>query len=159
MRPSQPVTIALLATALNLTGCSALRPATYPTKVYQPIHEASLAGDVTKLTGLLQADPSLVNLRGWGGDTPLHLAAIHDHPNAVQLLLEKGAVVDARDDQGVTPLHLAAQFGFVDVAGLLLAHGAPVNALDADHRTPLARAKLHHHAVMVDWLRQHGGQE
>jgi 26S proteasome non-ATPase regulatory subunit 10 len=158
MRPRQELAIALLAVALTLNGGCALRPATYPTGEYQPIHEAALAGDVVKISELLQGDPNSVNLRGWGGDTPLHLAVVHHHSAAVQLLLEKGAIVDARDDQDATPLHLAAQFGFVDVAEMLLAHDAKVNLRDSDQRTPLGRAELHHREAMVDWLRQHGGE-
>jgi ankyrin repeat protein len=149
----------LLVIALSLSGGCFLRPATYPTSQYQPIHKAALAGDTTKISELLQGDPKSVNLHGWGGDTPLHLAVIHHHLAAVQLLLEKGALVDAHDDQGGTPLHLTAQFGFIDVADVLLTHGAKVNLRGTDGHTPLARAELHHRAAMVDWLKQHDGQE
>jgi hypothetical protein len=158
MRPREARTIVLLVIAFSLAGCCALRPATYPTNEYQPIHEAALAGDIAKISDLLQSNPALVNLRGWGGDTPLHLATIHHHVDAVTLLLEKGAIVDARDDQGATPLHLAAQFGFIDVAQVLVAHDAEVNPRDADHRTPLGRAEMHQREVMVDWLSKHGGR-
>ena len=46
----------------------------------------------------------------------------------MDLLLSKGAKVDAQTESGVTPLHLAARRGYESVAKALLAAGAPVNA-------------------------------
>jgi len=40
--------------------------------------------------------------------TALHMAALNDHVDVVQLLIDSGADVTAADDAGNTPLHFAA---------------------------------------------------
>lgn len=45
---------------------------------------------------------------GW---TPLHLASYFGHKEAVELLLDHGADIDAVNDFGDTPLHKAAFVG------------------------------------------------
>ena len=41
--------------------------------------------------------------------SPIHLAVLTNKPRLVQLLLARGAVVDARDRHGNTPLHMACR--------------------------------------------------
>ena len=41
------------------------------------------------------------------GKTPLHVAATEGWQSAAELLVKKGAKIDARDDWGATPLHYA----------------------------------------------------
>ena len=41
----------------------------------------------------------------------LHVAAMHGHVEACELLVRLGADVHLRQKQGLTPLHVAAQFG------------------------------------------------
>ncbi len=62
-----------------------------------------------------------VNRAGW---TPLHYAAVGPQTQAVALLLDRGAVVDARAPNGNTPLMMAAMYGPEDTVKLLLARGA-----------------------------------
>jgi len=67
--------------------------------------------------------------------TGLHLAAYFGIETIVQLLLEKGADVNAADQGGWTPLYQASRIGHIDVVKLLLEKGADVNAADqADGR-------------------------
>ena len=85
------------------------------------------------------ADP---NVRGWRGQTPLHLAIVYEGTSncrmeAVRLLLKHGADPNARDEHGKTPLHYAAEHCMPDLVELLLKHGADPNARDAEGRTPL----------------------
>lgn len=61
-----------------------------------------------------------------GGWTPLHYAASGSEPQAVALLLEQGAAIDARAPNGNTPLMMAAGFGSIDAADLLARRGADV---------------------------------
>jgi ankyrin repeat protein len=68
------------------------------------------------------------------GYTALHCAADSEHDDIVQLLLSKGAAVDARSHTGVTPL-MQAQL-MRAVTALVNAH-ADVNAVDNDGSTVL----------------------
>jgi len=88
-----------------------------------------------------------------------------------ELLLARGAQVDARDRNGQTPLHLAAQDnygtplflqardGYQKVVELLLAHGADMNAKDDKGKTPLALAAQNGRVGTVNLLKQRGAKE
>src|ERR1035438_8948319 len=69
-------------------------------------------------------------------------AALKGQTDIADLLIAKGANVDARDKSGATPLHQAALKGNLAFATLLLQHGADVNARDRDGATPLHNAAL-----------------
>jgi ankyrin repeat protein len=65
-------------------------------------HAAARFGWVDSLRALLDADPTLVHARGGDGQTPLHFATT---PEIADLLLARGADVDARDvDHESTPV-------------------------------------------------------
>ena len=57
--------------------------------------------------------------------------------DAVVLLLEKGASVDAQDKNGYTALHWASWNGHLEVVGTLLDRGASVNVQDNNGDTAL----------------------
>lgn len=111
-------------------------------------------GDVSeaqKMTALkLLYSMISLNIRGRGGQTPLHLACSSDaalvgrypacrfpSPLLVDMLLKVGADVNARDDEGNTPLHLAAATHpcSEDLVKTLLKHGAHLDAVDGHGRT------------------------
>ncbi len=48
----------------------------------------------------------------------------------LELLIEKGAIVDMKDESGMTPLFFAAVNGHKDCMELLLFHHANVNSKD-----------------------------
>jgi ankyrin repeat protein len=54
-----------------------------------------------------------------------------------ELLLQRGACVDARDQDGETPLHGAARCWDLEAMRLLLDRGAEIDARDGQGRTPL----------------------
>ena len=71
--------------------------------------------------------------------TALMVAAREGAVDAVKMLLEAGAHLDARDSAGATPLHVAARPWWREnpsVVALLLAAGASRHARDAQGRTP-----------------------
>jgi len=89
-----------------------------------------------------------------GGFTPLHYAAWNGHKEVAELLIAKGADVNAKVAiWGRTPLHFAAWNGHKEVAELLIENGAEVNAKDNYGRTPLDLAS----GATAELLRTHGG--
>ena len=83
----------------------------------------------------------------------LHVAAAGNWKRAAELLLAKGAPVDARDPERRTPLHLAALQGHAHVADALLRGGADRNARDASGRTPAETAGAAGHDPLARYIR------
>ena len=84
----------------------------------------------------------------------LHYAAGEGRKEIAELLIAKGADVDAKDEEEWTPLHSAAYVGNKEIVELLIAKGADLNAKDDDGKTPLDRAT----GKTADLLRKHGGK-
>lgn len=81
---------------------------------------AALFGEMKVMRQLL-ARGAQVNHPGW---TALHYAATGGHRDAIALLLEHHAYVDALSPNGTTPLMMAAREGHVSVARALVEAGA-----------------------------------
>lgn len=102
--------------------------------------EAALVGEVDALTAHLDADPSLVTARRHDGWPLLHLAGFYGYPAVVDLLLARGAPLDARSANRManTALHAAlAISGDARVVSRLVAAGADVTARGGGGYTPL----------------------
>jgi ankyrin repeat protein len=93
------------------------------------------AGNLTEIEQQIAANPELVKGKDAGDSTALHHAAGFGPIDNLQLLINKGADVNAKNRGGSTPLHWAIH----DEAKvrLLLAKGANVNAKQVQGRTPL----------------------
>jgi hypothetical protein len=88
--------------------------------------------------------------------TPLHVAALTGHKDIAELLLAKGADVNAKSNGGLTPLHQAAYHGHKDLAELLLSKGADVNAKANHDETPLFLAAGTGHKDVAELLLDKG---
>jgi ankyrin repeat protein len=126
------------------------------------LFEASALGDVDRLRDLLDggADP---NEFAPDGFTPLTLAAFFNHPEAVRLLLERGADVHqrARNEQiKVLPIHsAAANGGSVEIVRALLDAGADVNAQQPGGFRAIDAARQEGHEELERLLLERGAQD
>lgn len=122
-------------------------------------HIAAALGMTDRLMAMLEADPSLRDLRTaefcatGGGGTPLHAAAQQGQTGIVRRLVDMGADVDARAIGGITPLHYAAASDRLETVRLLLALGADPHARDAVYDgTPRDWAEFQRKPRMVAFL-------
>ena len=123
------------------------------------LHDAVMRGDVAQVTRLL-SEGSDVNVRDrYTGSTPLHRAGLTARKDIMELLLAKGADVNAKNDDGRTPLHVVVLTAQKDLVELLLAKGADVNARDRDGLTPLALVQGGQYWEIAQLLRAHGGKK
>jgi hypothetical protein len=125
------------------TRQSAMRDFLRPRIAELDVFEAAALGDLPSLRARLDADPAAAKSFSGDGWTALHLAAGFDGPEAVRLLLERGADVHAvsRNPQRNQPLHAAlALAGDVETIRQLLDAGADVNATQAGGFAPLHSA-------------------
>ena len=102
--------------------------------------DASEAGDLRRAREILsqRANAVEINCRDDLGDTPLILAARNGHLEMAQLLLEKGADVEATNSSNDTALISASERpDNAAVLKLLLDHGATIN-----HKNELGRTAL-----------------
>lgn len=82
-----------------------------------------------------------INVRDSFGSTPLHRAISQNQKGMAELLIAKGADVNARAAQGgFTPLHRAVFDHRIEFVELLLNSGAKIDSKDDNGDTPLHRA-------------------
>ena len=99
------------------------------------INDAAFEGDIEVVKQYL-ADGMDVNTVGDYGMTPLHSAAASNQKEIVELLISKGADVNAKDNgNGTTPLDLAIQQKKTETADLLRKHaGKTGEELEAEQK-------------------------
>ena len=88
--------------------------------------------------------------------TPLYAALIYGTPEAVRLLLERGANPNAQGNDGSTPLQIASDYGTPEAVRLLLERGANPNAQGNGGSTPLQIASDYGRLEVVRVLLEHG---
>ena len=80
------------------------------------------------------------------------LGGLEGHKEIAELLIDKGADVNAKSKRGEIPLHLAAQGGHKEIAELLIDKGADVYAKDKYEWTPLHLAAQGGHKEIAELL-------
>lgn len=91
--------------------------------------------------------------------TPLHFAAGRGNVEVAEVLINKGAAINATASiYNYTPLHLAALNGKKEVAELLIDKGVDVNAKSASGDTPLDLAIEKGKKECVELLSKRGGK-
>jgi ankyrin repeat protein len=129
------------------------------------MHQLVAGNNVQAMQQVFAQDPESVNQPNESGLPPLYTAALFRNRQAINFLLEHGAVVDifacaylcmaadaesllernpelarATTRDGMTALHFAARAGYIDVVDVLLRHHSDVNALDKRGRSALMEA-------------------
>ncbi len=166
-----PPVLALAAT-LALTAAFAARvsadAAAPPPAAVSPAAlvflQAATTGDTATVKNMLTDTPSLATLKFKKDVTALHAAALTDEPRTVELLVKRGAFVDARGgEQDVTPLFLAVMKGHQKVAEALLEQRADPNSKGRvpsdegfDELRPLHMAAVGGYTDLADVLVLHG---
>ncbi|XP_074149346.1 ankyrin repeat domain-containing protein 27 [Sminthopsis crassicaudata] len=122
--------------------------------VQKMCHPLCFCDNCEKLVSGRLNDPSVVTpfSRDDRGYTPLHVAAICGQASLIDLLVSKGAVVNATDYHGSTPLHLACQKGYQSVTLLLLHYKADTDVQDNNGNTALHLACTYGHEDCVKAL-------
>ncbi len=117
------------------------------------ILDAVISGDLTKVEQILLVRPHLIavqtNRHAW---TLLHMAASGGNPKMTELLISKGAAVNATNRDGKSPLHYAAGKGHLNVVEALLAHFADPDA-KYNGKTAADLAHEHGHLEVETYLR------
>lgn len=119
------------------------------------VFAATMLGHRKIVRTFLDEIPSIHRVRGPHG-IPLLSHAIVGREAAdelVELLLERGAEVDARSHTGMTPLMVAASIGRVEHVERLLARGADPALADAEARRAFDWAEARGHAALAERLR------
>jgi ankyrin repeat protein len=100
-----------------------------------------------------------VNTGEWTYDGPLlKIASELGYLAIVDLLLDRGANLEATDDLGQTALTSAAGYGRAEVVGRLLDRGANLDAVDWLGQSALSNAACEGHDGLVEWLLSRGAQ-
>lgn len=124
------------------------------------LFEAAAVGDIQRARQIVDDQPELLFTFSHDGWTPLHLAAHFGQLDVVDLLLARGAEVDARSRNALanTPLHAALAGKRRATARRLVERGADVNAIEAGGYTPLHQAADLGDSEMAQFLLQHGAR-
>jgi ankyrin repeat protein len=101
---------------------------------------------------ILKGSSLVSSTRGW---SLIHTLAAYGRELAVQLLLEKGADLEAPSDHG-TPLVVAALYGYEGTVKLLLEKGAQLEARNKYGGTPLSVATMNGYEGIVKLLIDRG---
>lgn len=128
------------------------------TPAFTPLGVAATVGDRALAEELIARGAAISDM--WQGETPLHAAIAERHADIAELLVHKGADVNARNTMsGFTPLHfLAVNMHDGKLAELLIQKGADVNAKDQAGHAPLEGAVRVGNGVVAEVLRRHGAR-
>jgi len=103
---------------------------------YSAIHQAVQYGQFETVRRFIEQKVDL-EVKDFGGSTPLGWAALCDRKEIAELLLDHGAQINGGD---TPPLHWAVQMKSLRMATLLVERGATKDYKDKWNRTPLSLA-------------------
>ncbi|KAJ5741048.1 hypothetical protein N7493_000920 [Penicillium malachiteum] len=122
-----------------------------------PLMLASALNNKEIVSSILSHRPETLNYAiSTCGLTALHMAARFGSKDCVNILLEKGGVVNGKMDNLATPLHFAALSGHTESCLVLLDRGANVSEKGEKGKMPHMEAAYHGHCEVVCLLLDKG---
>lgn len=118
--------------------------------------DAAISGDVANVTAALDAGADIQALdtrTNRNGRKALNWAAWYNHVAVIDVLLKRGAEINAVNNTGFAPLHHAAENGSIEAAIALMAAGADRYQKTNEGATPLDVASFKGHGLMVALLK------
>lgn len=106
------------------------------------IWEAAKAGDLGAIERHLASGVGVNDRDPQAGGTPLLWATVTDRAEAIELLVGRGADLQAVSRDGATALHAAAFLGHEKTVDVLIRSGAKINATNKTGNTPLDTANI-----------------
>jgi uncharacterized protein len=122
------------------------------------LFDAVLLGDVELACARLDEGEDVNTGEGSYHGPVLKIAAELGHLGVVELLLDRGAKIEATDDLGQRPLLSAARYGRTDVVRLLLDRGAELDGEDWSDNTALSNAAIEDHHALFELLLARGAR-
>lgn len=118
--------------------------------------DSAESGNLEATKALLQE--AIVDVNGKGIDqwTALHFAVGNNHAPVAQVLLARGAFINARTRERLTPLHISCRNGATTCVSMLLSAGADPNLTDQGGNGCLHAAAEGGHIAIVRALLAHG---
>ena len=109
--------------------------------INEKLFEACKDGDLNEVQRILNSVNSKeiidINIKNdFGGNTPLHYAALLKEKDITELLISYSADVNLKNNEGSTPLHWSAKHGNNAVYQFLISKGADANAKNKANETP-----------------------
>lgn len=122
-----------------------------------PLHLAARSGALELIRALLEAEPSLIaGPIDMYGRSALGVAVAEGQRATAELLLDRGADLEAASSAGATSLAIAAGLGRDACAALLIEAGARLDHADARGRTALHHAARAGHPLLLRRLVEAG---
>ena len=126
--------------------------------IMEGLYNAALAGDLERVTLILEHGADKNQTGRIFGETALSAAADNNHLTVVQYLVEQGDDMNKGNAKGgrLTPLHYACSSGHLDVARYLLEQGADRDKATGDGMTSLHHAARNGHLETAKLLMAYG---
>ena len=120
------------------------------------IHMAAAKGKAVAVQNFLRRGVKVDTVDSLHRSTPLHWAAGAGKVNTMEMLIARGATVDARSESDATPLHQAVLRDRPEAVKLLLKSNANVNLKNKSDYTPLDYATANNRTEITQLLKSAG---
>jgi ankyrin repeat protein len=122
------------------------------------LHAAIARADYGTALRMIEEGADINGKDSGAGATPLHYAAMRGKMPIIELLIARGADVNAPSRTGATPLHTAVAYSKSEAAEFLLRNGARIDAASQSGATPLAVAEAARNQSLAELLRRYGAR-